>query len=138
MNLSIYIYMENECQKIIAIWSISIGIFVSFENIFCRLFNLVFTNNIHENSVGKTFLGYSYHLCGIKEYTYISFAIHNVLLLMKVLQPLSYLAEQWDMLHFDLELSKMFQPKPNQTVLFLFPSFPARINLCCLQRISLN
>ena len=41
MNLSIYIYMENECQKIIAIWSISIGIFVSFENIFCRLFNLV-------------------------------------------------------------------------------------------------
>ena len=65
MNLSIYIYMENECQKIIVIWSISIGIFVSFQNIFCRLFNLVFTNNIHENSVGKTFLGYSYHLCGI-------------------------------------------------------------------------
>ena len=32
---------------------------------------LVFTKNIHENSVGKTFFGCSYHLNDIKEYIYI-------------------------------------------------------------------
>ena len=45
-------------------------------------------------------------------------------------------------LRSDVELSKMFQAKPNQTVLFLFPNlfkkFSARIHLCCLQQIPLN
>ena len=45
-------------------------------------------------------------------------------------------------LRSDVELSKMFQTKPNQTVLFLFPNlfkkFSARIHLCCLQQIPLN
>ena len=64
--------MEAKCQKIIIICLIYQGIFASFGNIFCRLFPLVFTKNIHANSVGKTFLGCSYHLNGIKEIYIIS------------------------------------------------------------------
>ena len=59
--------MEAECQKIIIIWLIYQWIFVSFGKIFGRLFHLLSTENIHEDSVGKTFLGCSYHLNGIKE-----------------------------------------------------------------------
>ena len=55
--------MEAECQKIISIWLIYKRIFSSFENIFVSevfvdyVFHLVFTKNIHENSVGKNFGG---------------------------------------------------------------------------------
>ena len=55
--------MEAECQKIISIWFIYKRIFSSFENIFVSevfvdyVFHLVFTKNIHENSVGKSFGG---------------------------------------------------------------------------------
>ena len=59
--------MEAECQKIIIIRLIyQEGIFLSFGNFFRRLFHLVFTKNIHENSVGKT-VWCSYDLNGIKE-----------------------------------------------------------------------
>ena len=54
--------MEAECQKIISICLIYKRIFVSFENIFVSelfldyVFHLVFTKNIHENSVGRRFV----------------------------------------------------------------------------------
>ena len=41
--------IEAECQKIIIISLIYQGIFLSFRNIFRRLFHLVFPKNIHEN-----------------------------------------------------------------------------------------
>ena len=64
--------MEAECQKIIIIWLIYQGIFASFGNVFCRMFHLDFTKNIHENSVGKFFWVCSYHLSCIKEIHIIS------------------------------------------------------------------
>ena len=57
-NRSIYqrIFVNCVFWKYFCFWSI------------CRLFHLVFTKNYHQNSVGKTFLGCSYHLNGIKEW----------------------------------------------------------------------
>ena len=50
--------MEAERQKIISVWLIYKRIFASFENIFVsEVFHLVFTKNIHENSVWKNFGG---------------------------------------------------------------------------------
>ena len=48
---------------------------MSFENIFCRLFHLVFTNKIHENSVIFIYI-YKYIYIYIYIYTYIYIYMH--------------------------------------------------------------
>ena len=92
---------------------------MSFENIFCRIFHLDFAKNLHENSIGKTFLGCSYHLNGITEYSicYPQPLSHHPYALTTELSG-------WTMRYasFWFWIFQNVSGKTNQTVLFLFPN----------------
>ena len=119
--------MEAECQKIIITWLIYQGTFVSFgDYFFRRLFHLVFTKNNHE--IIKEISGHKWsttHSAQISQ-TEDEWDLNP--------QPRAYRAHaltteiSGQTMRRDLfwswifQLSKMFQTKPNMTVLFLFPT----------------